>query len=45
LAPDAETRATLRKQEIAVRGLAIRAEVHPDPDIRKSAELFSTKGY
>jgi hypothetical protein len=31
LAPDAETRVTLHKQEVAVRDLAIRAEVHPDP--------------
>jgi hypothetical protein len=37
LAPDAETRVTLRKQEVAVRDLAIRAEVHPDPEIRKTA--------
>src|SRR6476659_2580886 len=35
LAPDAETRITLRKQEVAVRDFAIRAEVHPDPDVRK----------
>jgi hypothetical protein len=43
LAPDAETRATLRKQEVAVRGLAIRAEVHPDPHIRKTADYFQQK--
>ena len=43
LAPDAETRVTLRKQEVAVRDLAIRAEVHPDPDIRKTAGFFQQK--
>ena len=43
LAPDAETRVTLRKQEAAVRDLAIRAEVHPDPDIRKTAGYFQQK--
>ena len=40
LAPDAETRVTLRKQEVAVRDLAIRAEVHPDSKIRKTAGYF-----
>jgi hypothetical protein len=43
LAPDAETRVTLRKQEIAVRDLAIRAEVHPAPEIRKTADYFQQK--
>jgi hypothetical protein len=43
LAPDAETGVTLRKQEVAVRDLAIRAEVHPDPDIRKTASYFQQK--
>ena len=43
LAPDAETRVTLRKQEVAARGLAIRAEVHPDPEIRKTAGYFYQK--
>ena len=38
--PDAETRVTLRKQEVAVRDLAIRAEVHADPEIRKTARYF-----
>jgi hypothetical protein len=43
LVPDAETRVTLRKQEVAVRDLAIRAEVHPDPEIRKTAGYFYQK--
>jgi hypothetical protein len=43
LAPDAETRVTLRTQEVAVRDLAIRAEVHPDPEIRKTAGYFQQK--
>src|SRR6476660_1529162 len=43
LAPDAETRVTLREQEVAVRDLAIRAEVHPDPNIRKTAGYFQQK--
>ena len=43
LAPDAETRVTLRKQEVAVRDLAIRAGVHPDPEIRKTAGYFQQK--
>jgi hypothetical protein len=43
LAPDAETGVTLRKQEVAVRDLAIRAEVHPDPNIRKTASYFQQK--
>ena len=43
LVPDAETRVTLREQEVAVRDLAIRAEVHPDPNIRKTAGYFQQK--
>jgi hypothetical protein len=43
LAPDAETKVTLRKQEVAVRDLAIRAEVHPNPEIRKTADYFQQK--
>jgi len=43
LAPDAETRVTLREQEGAVRDLAIRAEVHPDADIRTTAGHFQQK--
>ena len=43
LVPDAETRVTLRQQEVAVRDLAIRAEVHPDPEIRKTAAYFQQK--
>jgi hypothetical protein len=43
LAPDAETRVTLRKQEVAVRDLAIRAEVHPNPELRKTADYFQQK--
>ena len=43
LAPDAETRVTLRKQEVAVRDRAIRAEVHVDPEIRKTAGYFQQK--
>ena len=43
LAPDAETRVKLRKQEVAIRDLAIRAEVHPDPEIRKTAGYFQQK--
>jgi hypothetical protein len=43
LAPDAETRVTLRKEEVAVRDLAIRAEVHPDSKIRKTAGYFQQK--
>jgi hypothetical protein len=43
LAPDAETRVTLRKQEVAVRDLAIRAEVHPDRRFRKTADYFQQK--
>src|SRR5262249_28027061 len=43
LAPDAQTKATLRKQEVAIHDLAIRAEVHPAPEIRKTAEYFQQK--
>jgi hypothetical protein len=43
LAPDAETKVTLHKEEAAVRDLAIRAEVHPDPEIRKTADYFQQK--
>jgi hypothetical protein len=43
LVPDAETRFTLREQEAAVRDLAIRAELHPDPEIRKTAGYFQQK--
>jgi hypothetical protein len=43
LAPNAETGVTLRTQEVAVRDLAIRAEVHPDPNIRKTASYFQQK--
>ena len=43
LAPDAETRVTLHKQEVAARDLAIRAEVHPNPEIRKTADYFQQK--
>ena len=43
LAPDAETRAAFRKQEAAVRDLAIRLEVHSDPEIRKQAGYFQRK--
>jgi hypothetical protein len=43
LAPDAEAKVTLHKEEVAVRDLAIRAEVHPDPEIRKTADYFQQK--
>lgn len=43
LAPDAEARIALRKQEGGVRDLAIRAEVHSDPEIRKQAAFFQQK--
>jgi hypothetical protein len=43
LAPDAESRVAFRKQEAAVRDLAIRVEVHSDPEIRKQAEYFQRK--
>jgi hypothetical protein len=43
LGPDAEARATLRKEEAAVRELASRAEVHSQPEIRKSAAYFQQK--
>ena len=43
LAPDAEARVALRKQEAGVRDLAIRAEVHSDPEIRKQSGFFQQK--
>jgi hypothetical protein len=43
LGPDAEARATLRKEEAAVRELASRAEVHSQPEIRKAAGYFQQK--
>jgi hypothetical protein len=43
LAPDAEARVALRKQEAGIRDLAIRAEVHSDPEIRKQAGFFQQK--
>jgi hypothetical protein len=43
LAPDAETEVALRTEEVAVRDLAIRAEVHSDPEIRKTAGYFQRK--
>ena len=43
LTPNSETRVTLRKQEDAIRDLAIRAEVHPDQAIRKTAGHFQRK--
>ena len=43
LAPDAEARVTLHKEEAAIRDLAIRAEVHPDSEIRKTADYFQQK--
>ena len=43
LAPKSETRANLRKQEDAIRDLAIRAEVHSDQAIRKTAGYFQQK--
>lgn len=43
LAPDAEARIALRKQEAGIRDLAIRAEVHSDPEIRKQAGFFQQK--
>jgi len=43
LAPDAETRATLRKLEVAVRERGINREVHRDPEIRKTADYFKQK--
>jgi len=33
----------LRKEEVAVRDLAIRAEAHPDSKIRKTAGYFQQK--
>jgi hypothetical protein len=43
LAPGAEARVTLRKQEGAIRDLASRAEVHSDPEVRKTAGYFQQK--
>jgi hypothetical protein len=43
LTPNSETRATLRKQEDAIRDLAIRAEVHSNQAIRKIAGHFQQK--
>jgi hypothetical protein len=43
LVPDAETRVTLRKLEVAVRERGINREVHRDPEIRKTAEYFQQK--
>jgi hypothetical protein len=43
LAPDGQTRITLHKLEITVRDLANRAEVHPNPDIRKATDYFQQK--
>jgi uncharacterized phage infection (PIP) family protein YhgE len=43
LAPNSNTRATLQKQEDAVRDLAIRAEVHSNQVIRKTASHFQQK--
>ena len=43
LAPNSETRTTLRKQEDAIRDLAIRAEVHSNQAIRKISDHFQQK--
>ncbi len=43
LAPNSNTRTTLRKQENAIRDLAIRAEVHSNRAIRKTAGRFQQK--
>ena len=43
LAPDEATRAVMRKQEGAIRDLASRAEVHSDPEVRKTAGYFQQK--
>jgi hypothetical protein len=43
LTPNSETRATLRKQEDAIRDLAIRAEVHSNQTVRKIAGHFQQK--
>ena len=43
LTPNSETRAALRKQEDAIRDLAIRAEVHSNQAIRKIAGHFQQK--
>ena len=43
LAPNAKAEVALRKQEVTVNDLAIRAEVHPDPDILKTRFGFVTQ--
>jgi hypothetical protein len=43
LTPDAKARETFRKQEVALREVASRAEVHSDPAIRKTAAYFQLK--
>jgi hypothetical protein len=43
LAPDAETKVALHKQQVSVRDLAIRAEVHSELEIRKTANFFQQK--
>jgi hypothetical protein len=43
LAPNSNTRATLRKQEDAIRDLAIRAEVHSNQEIRKTTVHFQQR--
>jgi hypothetical protein len=43
LVPDAEVRVDLRRQEVALRELASRAEVHSLPEIRKTASFFQQK--
>jgi hypothetical protein len=43
LAPDSETKATLRKQEDAIRDLAIRTEVHSNQATRKITGHFQEK--
>ena len=43
LAPDEATRAVMRKQEGAIRDLASRAEVHSDPEVRKTAGFFNKR--
>ena len=43
LAPNSETRISLRKQEDAIRDLASRAEVHAEQSVRKNADYFQQK--
>jgi len=43
LAPGAVVRVIVRKQEVAVRDLAIRAELHLDAEIRRTAGYFQQK--